>query len=135
MSAVIEIPNPIVKRTLTDREIWDQQDFVDNTVHSLIEELLGRKMEWDIHITGDVRDAIIETLEFHGLATEDELYPFVPEEDQMMDDAPDERASFAGFVKDIAERPFRTLATLGAIALMFAVIFIGLPFFAALLGY
>lgn len=139
MSAVIEITNNQTnqKRTLTEREIWDQQDFVDNTVHELIETLCGRKIEWDISITGDVRDAIIKSLEYHKLTTEDEMYPYVEERQPETDDCQPVRASdgMTHFIQECKENPLKTGAEFFSIVLVFLAIFYGLPMIAAFLGY
>lgn len=141
MSAVIAVTNNQTnqKRQRTDREIWDQQDLVDNAVHNLIETLVGRKMDWNIHITGDVRDAIIKSLEFHGLVTEDQVYPFVEEDDQEDaeadddDDDRDEPASLENAIAELRANPVKTACQFGALILVFMTIFIGLPLIADIL--
>jgi len=46
---------------LTQEQI-DQQDFVDGTIHSLLEELTSQKLDHDIEVIGEIRDTIIEVV-------------------------------------------------------------------------
>jgi hypothetical protein len=46
MSVVIEINQSGNIATMSESEIWAQQDFVDNAVRQLIEELTGTCREW-----------------------------------------------------------------------------------------
>ena len=65
---------------LTDQQI-SRQDFVDNAIHDLINELIpsDKEMEWDIEVIGEVRDAIQAQLVERGLCTEQEFYPYIEE--------------------------------------------------------
>ncbi len=61
---------------LTNQQIV-RQDFVDNAIFDLINELIpsDKEMEWDIEVIGEVRDAIQAQLVERGFCTEQEFYP------------------------------------------------------------
>jgi hypothetical protein len=65
---------------LTDQQI-SRQDFVDNAIHDLINELIpsDKEMEWDIEVIGEVRDVIQAMLVGRGICTEQEFYPYIEE--------------------------------------------------------
>ena len=65
---------------LTVRMI-ERQDFVDNAIFELVNELIPseKKMEWDIRIIGEIRDAIQSQLVEKGFCTEQEFYPYIEE--------------------------------------------------------
>lgn len=65
---------------LIDQQI-SRQDFVDNAIHDLINELIpsDKEMEWDIEVIGEVRDAIQAQLVGRGFCTEQEFYPYIEE--------------------------------------------------------
>ena len=65
---------------LTDQQIT-RQDFVDNVIYNLINELIpsDKEMVWDINAIGEVRDAIQAILVGRGLCTEQEFYPYIEE--------------------------------------------------------
>ena len=54
----------------------ERQDYVDNAIHTLIEELLGMPAEWDIAVIAGVRQVIQKYLwEEYGYP-EREFYPY-----------------------------------------------------------
>ena len=61
---------------LTDKQI-ERQDFVDNAIFELINELIPseKKMEWNIEMVGEIRDTIQSQLIKNGFCTETEFYP------------------------------------------------------------
>ena len=61
---------------LTEQQI-ERQDFVDNAIFDLINELIpsDKEMEWDIEAIGAVRDAIQLQLVERGFCTELQFYP------------------------------------------------------------
>ena len=63
---------------LTDQQIA-RQDFVDNAIYDLINELIpsDKEMDWDIEAIGEVRDMIQSILVERGLSTEQEFYPYI----------------------------------------------------------
>jgi len=63
---------------LTRRQI-ERQDFVDNAIYNLINELIpsDKKMEWDIDAIGEIRDAIQSQLVERGMCTEQAFYPYI----------------------------------------------------------
>jgi hypothetical protein len=65
---------------LTDQQI-SRQDFVDNAIHDLINELIpsDKEMEWDIEVIGEVRDVIQAMLVGRGICIEQEFYPYIEE--------------------------------------------------------
>ena len=65
---------------LTDQQI-SRQDFDDNAIHDLINELIpsDKEMEWDIEVIGEVRDVIQAMLVGRGICTEQEFYPYIEE--------------------------------------------------------
>ena len=65
---------------LTDQQIA-RQDFVDNAIYDLINELIpsDKEMEWDIEVIGEVRDVIQAMLVGRGICTEQEFYPYIEE--------------------------------------------------------
>jgi hypothetical protein len=65
---------------LTKQQI-ERQDFVDNVILNLINELIpsNKEMEWDIDTIGEIRDAIQFQLVEKGFCTEQEFYPYIEE--------------------------------------------------------
>lgn len=65
---------------LTKQQI-ERQDFVDNAIFNLINELIpsDKEMEWDIEFIGVVRDAIQTRLVEKGICSEQEYYPYIEE--------------------------------------------------------
>ena len=65
---------------LTEQQI-DRQDFVDNAIFNLINELVpsDNEMGWDIEAIGEIRDAIQSQLVTKGFCSEQEFYPVVAE--------------------------------------------------------
>ena len=65
---------------LTEQQI-KRQDFVDNAIFELINELFpsDKEVEWDIEAIGEIRDAIQSQLVTRGLCTEQEFYPYIAE--------------------------------------------------------
>lgn len=65
---------------LTDQQIA-RQDYVDNAIYDLINELIpsDKEIGWDIEAIGAVRDAIQSKLVERGLCTEQVFYPFIEE--------------------------------------------------------
>ena len=63
---------------LTGQQI-ERQDFVDNAIFNLINELIpsGKEMEWDIDSIGEIRDSIQSQLVEKGFCTEKEFYPYI----------------------------------------------------------
>ena len=65
---------------LIDQQI-SRQDFVDNAIYDLINELIpsDKEMEWDIEVIGEVRDVIQAMFVGRGICTEQEFYPYIEE--------------------------------------------------------
>ena len=65
---------------LTKQQI-ERQDFVDNAIFELINELIPseKEMEWDIEAIGEIRDALQSQLVAKGICTEQEFYPYIEE--------------------------------------------------------
>ena len=65
---------------LTVQQI-ERQDFVDNAIFELTNELIPseKEMEWDIQIISEIRDAIQSQLVEKGFCTEQEFYPYIEE--------------------------------------------------------
>lgn len=63
---------------LTDEQI-ERQDFVDNAIYNLINELIpsDNEMDWDIEVIGDIRDTIQSHLVEKGLCLEQDFYPYI----------------------------------------------------------
>lgn len=61
---------------LTDEQIA-RQDFVDESIHSLLEELAGKELEHDGELLGAVRDVISVEFARRGIMTEFEFDPFI----------------------------------------------------------
>ena len=63
---------------LTTQQI-ERQDFVDNAIFRLINELIpsDKEMEWNIEVIGEIRDTIQSKLVTRGFCTEQEFYPYV----------------------------------------------------------
>ena len=61
---------------LTDQQL-ERQDFVDNAVFSLIQQLnpTNRVIDWDIEMIGNIRDAVVCELERKLGISEFEIYP------------------------------------------------------------
>jgi len=66
-------------RTLTKQEI-ERQDFVDNKIFELIQEILpeSKKIDWDIEIIAAVRDAMrMQVVEEKKILSEQKFYPYI----------------------------------------------------------
>jgi len=66
---------------LTQQQIA-QQDFVDNTIFSLIQVINpgNKEIEWDMEMIGEIRDVLKEWLvDKFNLTTEQEFYPYSEE--------------------------------------------------------
>lgn len=65
---------------LTDKQIA-QQDYIDNKVFALLNELnpSGKELTWDIDAIGRIRDAIAQVFVDKGICTEQEFYPYIEE--------------------------------------------------------
>ena len=65
---------------LTKQQI-ERQDFVDNAIFNLINELIpsDKEMEWNNEFIGVVRDAIQTRLVEKGICSEQEFYPYIEE--------------------------------------------------------
>lgn len=65
---------------LTAQQI-ERQDFVDNAIFDLINELIPseKEMDWDIETIGEIRDAIQSQLVKRGFCTGQEFYPYIEE--------------------------------------------------------
>ena len=63
---------------LTNEQI-ERQDFVDNAIFNMINELIpsDKEMEWNIEAIGKIRDAIQFQLVERGFCTEQEFYPYI----------------------------------------------------------
>jgi len=61
---------------MTDEQL-ERQDFVDNAVFSLIQEVnpTNKPIDWDIEMIGKVRDVVIGELEKKLGISEFEIYP------------------------------------------------------------
>ena len=61
---------------MTDEQL-KRQDFVDNAVFSLIQEINPTKgtISWDIEMIGSIRDALVYELEKKLGISEFEIYP------------------------------------------------------------
>ncbi len=66
---------------LTNKQI-ERQDFVDNRIFELIQELNPSQIEinWDMEIIGGVRDCIQNLLEEKFAISEEDFYPFLKED-------------------------------------------------------
>ncbi|MFA5354518.1 MAG: hypothetical protein WC291_09845 [Thermodesulfovibrionales bacterium] len=63
--------------SLTQEQL-DRQDWVDNGIHGLLEELTGKEVDWDIEDIGLIRDAFKEVIVDRGMImTEQQFYPFI----------------------------------------------------------
>lgn len=65
---------------LTSQQL-ERQDFVDNAIFDLVNELIpsNNEMKWDIEVIGEIRDAIQSQLVEKGACTEQEFYPYIKE--------------------------------------------------------
>ena len=65
---------------LTNKQI-ERQDFVDNVIFNMINELIpsDKEMEWNIEAIGAVRDAIQAQIVNRGFCTEQEFYSCIQE--------------------------------------------------------
>lgn len=63
---------------LTKAQI-DRQDFVDNKIMKLLQELSPaiQPLNWDIEIIGEIRDIIGQYLQSKGICNEENFYPEV----------------------------------------------------------
>ncbi len=65
---------------LTAKQI-ERQDYVDNLIFELINELnpSDKEIEWNIESIGEIRDVIQSILVNKGICTEQEFYPYIEE--------------------------------------------------------
>ena len=66
-------------KELTDKQI-ERQDFVDNAIFSLIQELnsIDKEIRWDIEMIGEVRDIVREWMvERLKITDEQNFYPYL----------------------------------------------------------
>lgn len=126
MPKVIEINQRAQCQPLSERAIWERQDVVDNAVHNLIEELIGTKCDWEMEITGDVREAIVEVLEHHGIIKADEFYPSATDNNDDDDDVGG-LANFAETVAEFRASPLKIILEFAALVLTLLAIIYGLP--------
>jgi hypothetical protein len=66
-------------KTLANQEIA-RQDFVDNKIFELMQELLpeNESLDWDIETIAAVREAIrMQIVESKKILTEQEFYPYI----------------------------------------------------------
>ena len=61
---------------MTDEQL-ERQDFVDNAIFSLIQDInpTAEAISWDIEMIGNIRDVIVEELQKKSGITEFEIYP------------------------------------------------------------
>ncbi len=57
----------------------ERQDFVDNAIFELIQNLnpTDKEIDWDIDFIGDIRDMIVSRFEEMGICSENEFYPYI----------------------------------------------------------
>jgi hypothetical protein len=65
-----------MEKTLTKGQLA-RQDEVDNAIAALINDLVGKEVEWDMEIIGDVREVIQDHLVAKGITTEMKFYPYI----------------------------------------------------------
>ena len=65
---------------LTDEQI-KRQDYVDNAIFNLINDVIPSddELDWNIEIIGNVRDVIHDELVKRGICTAQEFYPEIDE--------------------------------------------------------
>ncbi len=63
-------------QTLTQKQI-DPQDFVDDEIYKLLNNLAGKELEWDTELIGSVRDIIAQEFEQRAIMSQKELYPWI----------------------------------------------------------
>lgn len=61
---------------MTDEQL-KRQDFVDNSIFSLIQDInpTAQAISWDIEMIGNIRDVILDELQKKLGTTEFEIYP------------------------------------------------------------
>ena len=63
---------------LTDEQIEDRHDLVDNCIYKMLFDIVPTKtiIDWDIELIGDIRDMIIK---YHHMNPEEqqEFYPYL----------------------------------------------------------
>ena len=61
---------------MTDEQL-KRQDFVDNAIFSLIQEInpTSQTISWDIEMIGNIRDTLVQELEKKLGISEFEIYP------------------------------------------------------------
>lgn len=66
-------------RTLTKQEI-ERQDFVDNKVFELVNELLpeSKQIDWDIEVIAGIRDAVrVQVVDEKKILSEQKFYSYI----------------------------------------------------------
>ena len=67
---------PVSGKQLTDKQL-ERQEFVDNTIFSVLQALTGLNIQWDIEVVGEVRDAIERVAKNRLGIPEYQFYPRV----------------------------------------------------------
>ena len=64
---------------LTDEQQIERQDFVDNRIFALLNELSpnGKSLDWNIEAIGRVRDAVAQVFKENLLFCEQDFYPYI----------------------------------------------------------
>ncbi|HVX15925.1 MAG TPA: hypothetical protein VHC22_32375 [Pirellulales bacterium] len=61
---------------LSDEQCRRQED-VEDAIWALLQELAGKKVEWDVSLFAAVRDVISQEFDTRGIMSEMEFYPFI----------------------------------------------------------
>lgn len=59
------------------REQIDRLDFLHNTIHQMVEQVVGQEMDWDMELVGEISDLIEDYVVKHGIMTDMEFAPYV----------------------------------------------------------
>ncbi len=85
MSTILNVAQSLKRRLFglspEDAQL-ERQDFVDNAIHALLEELADMVIQWDVSLLGAVRDIISDEFESRGIMTEADFYPCPDEPDE-----------------------------------------------------
>jgi hypothetical protein len=70
-----ELPAMTQESELSDAQL-ERQDYVEGVIFEALEQLAEKKLEFDVEMIGNVRDAIEKEFACRAIMTEMEFYPY-----------------------------------------------------------
>ncbi len=102
------------------------QDDVDNLIHALIEDISGKRQDWNIKIIGDLRDGVLSVLEMHGVICAENIYPALAVEEYEEFSPVNLREGVRLSIAAVKQNPTDFLIEAGAVVIVFLFLLYGL---------